>query len=93
MGSFRPLTACSSELQLLLHGNYYVTVTSTGAGYSRWKNIADTCWREDATGDNWGTVCYLRERSSGDYWSTTQQPTPWLTDRCANSAPVQETNI
>jgi len=33
---------------------------------SRWKDIALTRWREDATCDNWGTFCYLRDLASGE---------------------------
>jgi cellobiose phosphorylase len=57
-------------------------VTCTGTGYSRWKDLAVTRWREDATCDNWGAFCYIRDLSSGEYWSTTHQPTHRLTDRC-----------
>jgi cellobiose phosphorylase len=50
-------------------------VTNTGGGYSRWKTLALTRWREDTTCDNWGFFCYIRDTSSGHYWSTTYQPT------------------
>ncbi len=57
------------------NGNYHVMVTNTGGGYSRWKTLALTRWREDTTCDNWGFFCYIRDTSSGHYWSTTYQPT------------------
>jgi len=63
------------EVQLLSNGRYHVMVTSAGGGYSRWKNLAVTRWREDATCDNWGAFCYLRDVASGDVWSTAHQPT------------------
>jgi cellobiose phosphorylase len=69
------VTASLSELQLLSNGRYHVMVTNTGGGYSRWKTLALTRWREDATCDNWGLFCYIRDPSSGHYWSTTYQPT------------------
>src|SRR5579864_6078368 len=50
-------------------------VTSADGGYSRWKNLAITRWREDATCDNWGGFCYIRDVASGHLWSTTYQPT------------------
>jgi cellobiose phosphorylase len=62
------------EVQLLSNGRYHVMVTNAGAGYSRWKNIAVTRWREDTTRDNWGTFCYLRDVTSGEFWSTAYQP-------------------
>ena len=63
------------EVQLLSNGRYHVMVTNGGGGYSRWKDIAVTRWREDSTCDNWGTFCYLRDAASGEFWSTAYQPT------------------
>ncbi len=63
------------EVQLLSNGRYHVMVTNAGSGYSRWKDIAVTRWREDSTCDNWGTFCYLRDVRSGEFWSTAYQPT------------------
>lgn len=63
------------EVQLLSNGSYYVMVTNNGGGYSHWKDLAVTRWREDQTCDNWGTFCYLRDLESGYLWSTTFQPT------------------
>jgi hypothetical protein len=62
------------ELQLLSNGRYHVMITNAGGGYSRWKSIAVTRWREDATCDNWGTFCYIRAVASGEFWSTAFQP-------------------
>ena len=63
------------EVQLLSNGRYHVMVTNAGGGYSRWKDIAVTRWREDSTCDNWGTFCYLHDVASGEFWSTAYQPT------------------
>ncbi len=63
------------EAQLLSNGRYHVMVTNAGGGYSRWKDLAVTRWREDTTCDPWGTFCYLRDVSSGEIWSTAYQPT------------------
>jgi cyclic beta-1,2-glucan synthetase len=63
------------EVQLLSNGRYYVMVTNAGGGYSRWKDIAVTRWREDSTCDNWGTFCYIRDVATGKFWSTAYQPT------------------
>ena len=62
------------EVQLLSNGRYHVMVTNSGGGYSRWKNIAVTRWREDATCDNWGTFCYIRDVDNDAYWSSAYQP-------------------
>ena len=63
------------EVHLLSNGRYHVMVTNAGGGYSRWKDIAVTRWREDSTCDNWGAFCYIRDLSSGEFWSTAYQPT------------------
>jgi cyclic beta-1,2-glucan synthetase len=63
------------EVQLLSNGRYHVMVTNAGGGSSRWKDLAVTRWREDSTSDNWGSFCYLRDEASGQFWSTTHQPT------------------
>ena len=63
------------EVQLLSNGRYHVMVTNAGGGYSRWKDIAVTRWREDATCDDWGSFCFVRDVASGHTWSTAYQPT------------------
>lgn len=63
------------EVHLLSNGRYHVMVSQSGAGYSRWKDLAITRWREDATRDHWGSFCYLRDVGSGQFWSATHQPT------------------
>src|SRR5438128_6938629 len=50
-------------------------VTNAGGGYSRWKDLAITRWREDTTCDNWGSFCYIRDTKTGEFWSTAYQPT------------------
>jgi len=62
------------EVQLLSNGRYHVMVTNAGGGYSRWKDLAVTRWREDATCDHWGSFCYLRDLASGEFWSSAHQP-------------------
>ena len=64
------------EVNLLSNeGRYRVMITNSGGGYSRWKDIAVTRWREDSTLDNWGAFCYIRDAENGNFWSATHQPT------------------
>ena len=63
------------EVHLLSNGHYHVVMTHTGGGYSRWRGLAVTRWREDLTRDCWGTFCYLRDTESNDLWSTAWHPT------------------
>src|SRR4029077_3783034 len=59
---------------LLSNGRYTVMLTVAGSGYSRWRDIAVTRWREDATRDCWGTYIFLRDESSGQLWSAAYKP-------------------
>ena len=63
------------EVQLLSNGKYHVMVSNAGGGYSRWKDMAVTRWREDTTRDSWGTFCYIRDIATGRFWSSAYQPT------------------
>ncbi|HWE03792.1 MAG TPA: glucoamylase family protein [Tepidisphaeraceae bacterium] len=63
------------EVHLLSNGRYHVAVTAAGSGYSRWRDLSVTRWRDDTTRDCWGTFCYLRDVESGEFWSATHQPT------------------
>ncbi len=59
---------------LLANGRYAVMLTAAGSGYSRWRDIAVTRWREDATRDCWGSYIFLRDVQSGQVWSAGYQP-------------------
>ncbi len=59
---------------ILSNGYYSTMVTAAGSGYSRWRDIAVTRWREDPTCDNWGAYIFLRDVRSGETWSAAYQP-------------------
>ena len=59
---------------LLSNGRYAVMLTAAGSGYSQWQGSAITRWREDVTGDPWGSYLYLRDMASGQTWSAGYQP-------------------
>lgn len=61
--------------QILSNGDYSVLVTSSGSGYSRYREMAVTRWREDVTKDDRGSFIYLRDRQNGRVWSAGFQPT------------------
>ena len=60
---------------ILSNGNYAVMMTAAGSGYSRWRDLAVTRWREDVTCDSWGSYIFLRDTRSGIVWSAGYQPT------------------
>src|SRR3989454_6690330 len=59
---------------ILSNGRYVVMLTAAGSGYSRWRDIAVTRWREDATRDCWGSYIFLRDAQTGEVWSAGYQP-------------------
>ncbi|HXQ47507.1 MAG TPA: glucoamylase family protein, partial [Caulobacteraceae bacterium] len=61
--------------QLLSNGRYTVMLTAAGSGYSIWRDLAVTRWREDATCDDWGSFFFLRDVASGEVWSAAYQST------------------
>src|SRR5947209_17665404 len=68
-----PLTR-HPAVALLPNGRYGVMVTAAGAGYSTWRDLDVTRWREDATRDCWGQFCYVRDLGGGRSWSAGHQP-------------------
>jgi cellobiose phosphorylase len=63
------------EVQLLSNGRYQVMINNAGSGYSRWKDLAVTRWREDPTRDEKGIYCYIRDINNGNFWSAGYEPT------------------
>jgi len=72
---FTTASTASPEVHLLSNGRYHVAITNAGGGYSRWRDLSVTRWHEDATRDNWGSFCYIRDVPSQTFWSMTHQPT------------------
>jgi cyclic beta-1,2-glucan synthetase len=71
---FRSPHDSSLRTNLLSNGRYAVMTTAAGSGYSHWRGLAVTRWREDPTCDDWGSFVYLRDVDSGDVWSAGHQP-------------------
>ena len=67
---------------LLSNGRYVVMLTAAGSGYSRWKDVAITRWREDVTRDCWGTYFYLRDEYTAGVWSAGYHPATVEPDFC-----------
>jgi cyclic beta-1,2-glucan synthetase len=72
---FRTPHDATPRTQLLSNGRYSVMLTAAGSGYSRWRDIAITRWREDPTRDCWGNYIFLRDQQTGNAWSVGYQPT------------------
>ena len=59
---------------LLSNGRYSVMITAAGSGFSRWRDLAVTRWREDPTRDCWGSFVFLRDAATSEVWSAGFQP-------------------
>ncbi|WP_448132106.1 GH36-type glycosyl hydrolase domain-containing protein [Stutzerimonas chloritidismutans] len=59
---------------LLSNGRYAVMLTAAGAGYSRWRDLAITRWREDVSRDDYGSFVFLRDTEDGRVWPAGGQP-------------------
>ena len=59
---------------LLSNGRYSVMLTASGAGYSRWRDIAITRWQEDSTRDHHGSFIFLWDTQNDSHWSLGAQP-------------------
>jgi cyclic beta-1,2-glucan synthetase len=71
---FTALASGAPTTHLLSNGRYTVMLTTAGSGYSLWRDIAVTRWREDTTRDDWGSFIFLRDTRSGNAWSAGAQP-------------------
>lgn len=72
--TFRTPHTPMPRTQFLSNGEYGVMLTAAGSGYSQWRNLAVTRWREDSTRDPWGSYIYLRDTQNGKVWSAAYQP-------------------
>ncbi len=59
---------------LLSNGSLTTLLTAAGSGCLRWRNVAVTRWREDATCDGIGQYILLRDVQGGAAWSAGLQP-------------------
>ena len=80
MRIYSPRSA-APQTHLLSNGNYSVMLTAAGSGYSRWRDVAISRWREDRTCDAWGSYIFLRDVADGRVWSAGYQPVGREPDR------------
>jgi cyclic beta-1,2-glucan synthetase len=69
-----PATGGPPVTHVLSNGRYAVMLTADGTGYSRWRDLAVTRWRADATRDDHGSFVILRDVGSGRVWSAGSEP-------------------
>ncbi len=59
---------------LLSNGSLTTLLTAAGSGCLRWRNVAVTRWREDATYDGFGQYILIKDVQGGAAWSAGLQP-------------------
>src|SRR5215813_22874 len=69
-----PEVRSQRAVALLSNGSYHVMITSACGGYSAWRDLDVTRWREDATRDCWGQLCYVRDLGEERVWTIGMQP-------------------
>ena len=62
------------RVHLLSNGRYSVMISNSGAGYSTWRNLDVTRWREDRVRDCHGQFFYVRDVQSNRTWSVGRHP-------------------
>lgn len=61
-------------VNILSNGTFTTVVTNSGSGYSQYKDMLVSRWREDPVMDPWGSYIYIRDISKNTVWSPSYQP-------------------
>lgn len=72
--SFSNVETYFPQCNILSNGSYTVMTSTTGAGFSKYQDIAITRWNEDPTLDTRGSFIYLRDHLDDSVSSATYQP-------------------
>lgn len=70
-----PLHTKRPRYAFLGNGKYFVGISNSGAGWSTYKGLAITRYREDPLNEPWGTFLYIHDDESKALWSPTFKPT------------------
>ncbi|MEK7176827.1 MAG: glucoamylase family protein [Patescibacteria group bacterium] len=73
-----PLRTQTPRFAFLSNGNYSVSISNTGCGYSKYNNLLLTRFKEDAVLEGSGTFLYVRNLDDNSLWSPTFHPTKVL---------------
>lgn len=69
------------EVHMLSNGDYSVMITDNGSGFSRYRDLAVTRWREDSILNNSGMFFYIQDVDDSSVWSNTFNPCGTLPNR------------
>ena len=87
---FATAHSATPATHLLSNGRYTVMLTAAGSGFSRWRGLAVTRWREDATCDDWGSYIFfddLRHRRGRRAFSRAASSRTTTTSPSTRTAP------
>ncbi len=76
-GPYRRFTVPNFDLpktHVLSNGNYFVSLTDKGTGYSRTRDADISRWREDPILGSYGTFFYIENLDMNQSWSATYAP-------------------
>ncbi|KUO77746.1 MAG: hypothetical protein APF77_17805 [Clostridia bacterium BRH_c25] len=62
------------EVHMLSNGDYSVMVTDNGSGFSKYRDLAVTRWREDSILNNSGMFFYIQDIDGNSVWSNSLNP-------------------
>nr|WP_318505666.1 glucoamylase family protein [Bacillus sp. T3] len=62
------------EVCVLSNSSFTTVVSTTGSGFSQYKGLQVSRWREDPVMDSWGSYVYIRDLSKDKLWSPSYQP-------------------
>lgn len=84
MAVLRPHSAVSiaPRAHLPSNGRYTVMINGAGSGFSRWRDLAVTRWREDPMCDAFGSYVLLRDPRTSAVWSAWLQPCGHEAEAC-----------
>lgn len=62
------------EVCVLSNSSFTSVVTTSGSGFTQFKGLSVSRWREDPILDSWGNYIYIRDISTDKLWSPSYQP-------------------
>lgn len=69
------------EVHMLSNGDYSVMVTDNGSGFSKYKDLAVTRWKEDSILNNSGMFFYIQDIDTNSVWSNSLNPCSMLPNK------------
>ena len=82
-----------TKAHVLSNECYAVLLTSRGGGFSAFRGYALTRWQPDPTVETPGVILYLRDRETGEYWSSLDSTVQVKRDHVGLSVHAQDIEL